>query len=235
MGTGAFRSRGRAAGFGAAAAPAVVAVAGCGAAGSSAASGNPSSSGASSSGAAKTGGSAEAASAVQLAAKTAAGATSVSGTMSIQATVKAGATASPEASAGSAGSGDLSLSEILTPTALYLKSPALIQQLHLSKPWLSISPAQLSQGTGADLSQLVNSVTANGPLAQSQLLAGATSVRKTGTTSLGGVPVTEYSETIDPGKAAAALSGSTKSQLQQAIKTAGLSTGPLPSGSTAST
>jgi hypothetical protein len=254
MSAGAFRSRGRVAGFGAIAVLTAVAVAGCGSAASSAASGATASSGA-----AKTGGSADDASAVQLAAKTAAGATSVSGTLSVQATVKAGATASPAASAGSsgsAGSGALSLSgtfaerirpsllaqvnisslqtagvsipgglsEILTPTALYLKSPALIQQLHLSRPWLSVSLAQLSQGTGADLSQLVNSVTANGPLAQSQLLSGATSVRKTGTTSLGGVPVTEYTGTIDLGKAAAALSGSTKSQLQQAIKTAGLST-----------
>jgi hypothetical protein len=36
--------------------------------------------------------------------------------------------------------------------------------------------------------------------------------------------VTEYTGTIDLDKAAAALSGSSKSQLQQAIKTAGLST-----------
>jgi hypothetical protein len=116
------------------------------------------------------------------------------------------------------------LSEILTPSTLYLKAPALTQQLHISKPWLSVPLAKLSQSTGVDLSQMLSSVTNNGPLAQSQLLAGATSVRKTGTTTLGGVPVTEYTGTINLSKAAATLSGSSKSQLRQAIATAGLST-----------
>ena len=240
MGTGAFRSRGRAAGFGAVAALAAAAVAGCGAASSGTAAG------ASSSAAATPGSSADAASVVRLAAKTASSATSVTGTMSVQATSKSGSTGSGSLaltgtfterirpsllarvnisslkSAGSSVPGGLS--EILTPSTLYLKAPALTQQLHLSKPWLSISLAQLSQSTGTNLSQLLNSVTGNGPLAQTQLLAGATSVRKTGTTTLDGVPVTEYTGTIDLTKAAAALSGSSKSQLQQAITSAGLRT-----------
>lgn len=241
MGTGAFRRRGRLAGYGAIAALAAAAGAGCGAVSSRTAAGAAASSGATAAGSA-----AGAAGAVQLAAKTASSANSVSGTMSVQATVKPGSTAggslnlsgtfservrpsvlalvdiSSLQSAGSSVPGGLS--EILTPSTLYLKAPALTQQLHLSKPWLSIALAQLSQGTGTDLSQLLNSVTANGPLAQTQLLAGTTSARKTGTASLDGVPVTEYTGTIDLAAAAATLSGSSRSQLQQSIKTAGLST-----------
>ena len=254
MSTAAFRSRGRAAGFGAAAALAALAVAGCGAASSSSAAGAPSSSPAAKTGGSADAASAvQLAAKTAAGATSVSGTLSVQATVKAGATASPAASAGSAGSAGSGDlsiSGTFAerirpsvlaqvnisslrtagaavpggLSEMLTPTALYLKSPPLVQQLHLAKPWLSVSLAQLSQSTGTDLSQLVNSVTANGPLAQSQLLTGATSVRKTGTTSLDGVPVTEYAGTIDLAKAAAALSGSSRSQLQQAIKTAGLST-----------
>jgi hypothetical protein len=116
------------------------------------------------------------------------------------------------------------LSEILTPSTLYQKAPALTRPLHIAKPWLSVPLATLGQSTGVDFSQMLNSVSSNGPLAQSQLLAGATSVQKTGTTTLGGVPVTEYTGTTDLRKAAAALSGSSKTALQQAMAKTGLTT-----------
>jgi hypothetical protein len=149
---------------------------------------------------------------------------SLSGTFSerIRPTVLASVTISSLQTAGSAVPGGLS--EVLTPSTLYLKAPALTQPLHIAKPWLSIPLAKLSQSSGIDFSQILSTATNNGPLAQSQLLAGATSVQKAGTTTLNGVPVTEYTGTIDLSKAAAALSGNSKSQLQQAITKAGLST-----------
>jgi hypothetical protein len=114
------------------------------------------------------------------------------------------------------------LTELLTPTALYIKWSFFTQQLHLAKPWLVIPLSTLSKGTGINFSQVLNQATANGPLTQSQMLAGATSVREVGTGNLGGVPVTEYTGTLPLGKATSYLSGSAKAGVEQLIKTGGL-------------
>jgi hypothetical protein len=116
------------------------------------------------------------------------------------------------------------LSEILTPSTLYLKSSVLTQELHLSKPWIAIPLSQISKSSGINLSQILDSVNGNGPLTQSQLLAGATSVHQAGTSTLDGVPVTEYSGTLSLEKGLARLPSSTRTALQQAIAAEGLTT-----------
>ena len=80
----------------------------------------------------------------------------------------------------------------------------------------------LSQSSGINFSQLLSQATGSGPLTQSQLLQGATSVRKVGTGSVDGVPVTEYTGTLPLDKAISYLSGAAKTQLQQAMANAGL-------------
>jgi len=116
------------------------------------------------------------------------------------------------------------LSEIITPSSLYLKSPALSQALHVSKPWLAIPLSQLGKSSGVNFSQLLGGVNSNAPLSGSQLLAGATAVRRVGTSTLDGVPVTEYTGTLSLDKALSSLSGTNKTALQQAITAAGFST-----------
>jgi hypothetical protein len=232
------------------AAVAAAAIAGCGASSGSTAS----ASGAAASPGSAAASPASALSVVQLAAKTASGASSVTGTMSVQATVKPGATAPATGSTGSGSlaltatfaeqlrpsllaSVDITsltssgtslpggMSEVLTPSTLYLKASALTQQLHLAKPWIAIPLSQIGKNTGIDISQIFNSVNGNGPLTQSQLLAGATSVHQVGTsTTLDGVPVTEYTGTLSLDKGLANLPSSTKTQLQQAIASEGLTT-----------
>jgi hypothetical protein len=88
------------------------------------------------------------------------------------------------------------LDELLTPTTMYLKSPQLTQELHLTKPWLTMSLSAASKSSGLNLSQLVNQATGSGPLTQAQLLGASSSVHEVGTGSIGGVPVTEYAGTI---------------------------------------
>jgi hypothetical protein len=113
------------------------------------------------------------------------------------------------------------LAEIVTTSTLYLKWSYLTQMLHLSKPWLAIPLSSLSQSGGVNLSQILSQATGSGPLAQSQLLQGATSVRQVGTGSLDGVPVTEYTGTLPLDKGLSYLSGAAKAQLQQAMASAG--------------
>ena len=182
--------------------------------------------------------------AVQLAAKAAHGASSYTGTMDLQGTVKPGAAGASGTSGALSMTGTFAeqlrpsliasanftslnfggqslpggFAEIITPTTLYLKWPYLTQLLHVSKPWMSLSVAAASKSSGIDLSQFMGAATGNGPLVQTQMLAAATSVRQVGTGTIDGVPVTEYTGKIPLAKAAASLSGSAKTALQQANK-----------------
>ena len=116
------------------------------------------------------------------------------------------------------------ISEVLTPSTVYLKSSALTRALKQSKPWLSISTAQLGRSSGINLGQLLSGATDSGPASQNQMLAGASSVRQVGTSTLDGVPVTEYTGTIDIAKAIDALPAADRAGLQQALQQAGLTT-----------
>ncbi|MGH3298161.1 MAG: hypothetical protein ACRDP7_40865 [Trebonia sp.] len=114
------------------------------------------------------------------------------------------------------------IAEIVTPSTLHMRWSYLTQMLHLSKPWLAVPVSSLGNASGVNLSQLLDQANSTGPLTQSQLLQGATSVRQVGTGSVGGVPVTEYTGTIPLDKAIAYLSAAEKTQLQQAMATAGI-------------
>lgn len=113
------------------------------------------------------------------------------------------------------------LSEIITPTTMYLKWTYLMQQLHVAKPWLAI-PLSTFNKMGINLSQIMDQAMSNGPLADSQLLAEATSVRRVGTGSINGVPVTEYTGTVPLSAALSHLSGGTKTMAQQLMAAAGI-------------
>jgi hypothetical protein len=188
--------------------------------------------------------------AVKLAAKTASGANSYTGTMSLQGTVNPGAASSSGVSGGISMSGTFAeqlhptllvsadigsysmmgtslpggLSELITPTTMYLKSAQLTQELHLTKPWLAVPLSAASKTSGINMSQLVSQATGTSPLTQAQMLGASSSVREVGTGSIGGVPVTEYAGTISVAKAISTLSGGAKAEMEQMNAAAGLTT-----------
>jgi hypothetical protein len=104
---------------------------------------------------------------------------------------------------------------------MYLKWSYVTQELHITKPWLAIPLSTLSK-SGVNLSQIMDQATANGPLADSQLLAAATSVRRVGPGSLNGVPVTEYTGTIPLSSALSHFSGGLKTMMEQLKSTEGI-------------
>jgi hypothetical protein len=116
------------------------------------------------------------------------------------------------------------MTEVLTPDTLYLKWSYLTQLLHTVKPWLAIPLSAMGQGSGVNLSQIFSQASSSNPLTQSQLLAGATAVRKVGTGIVGGVPVTEYSETLSLDKGIKYLSASARSAVRKELSTAGIAT-----------
>jgi hypothetical protein len=185
--------------------------------------------------------------AVRLASKTTSGANSFTGTMSLQVTPKPGSTGSQNVSftatmaeqlhpsllaqvnvgtvSGTGSTLPPGLDEIATPTAIYMRWPFLTQALHLTKPWLAIPLSAMSKISGISFSQLFSQATSSSPLSESQMLAGATSVRKGGTGTVDGVTVTEYTGTLSLDKGIQYLSGSVKAQVQKEMSAAGLTTG----------
>jgi hypothetical protein len=116
------------------------------------------------------------------------------------------------------------LTEVLTPSDLYLKWSFLTQELHMAKPWLLIPVSAMSKSSGVNLSQIFSQATSSSPLNESQLLAGASGVRKVGTGTIGGVPVTEYTGTVSLDKGMQYLSGSARASMQKEVAAAGLTT-----------
>jgi hypothetical protein len=114
--------------------------------------------------------------------------------------------------------------EILTPSTIYLKWSLLTQTLHLTRPWLAIGVSAMTKSTGVNFGQLFSEASSSGPLTESQLLAGATTVSRVAAITVAGIPVTEYTGTIPLSQGASLLSGSAKTQLQQAIAADGFRT-----------
>lgn len=183
--------------------------------------------------------------AIKLAANVSAQANTFTGTMSLQSTAAAGAASSADVSMSASFAEQLhpsllasvdieslstagtslpgGLTELITPTDLYLKWSYLTQLLHLTKPWLVAPLSTLGNGTGASITQLINQATGNSPLSQSQLFADATSVRQAGTGTIAGVPVTEYTGTVPlNSKTLSNLPGTLKTQVAQYMNTLGV-------------
>jgi hypothetical protein len=181
---------------------------------------------------------------VKLAAETTGGANSFTGTMSLQATAKAGAASTDNISMTASMAEQLhpsleaevqiasmsvagqslpgGLTELITPSTLYMQWSLITQELHTGKPWLAIPISTLSKGSGINLAQLFSQATTDSPLNESQLLAAANNVRQVGTGTVAGVPVTEYQGTVPIDKGLQFLSGSAKTAVQQQIAAAGL-------------
>lgn len=114
------------------------------------------------------------------------------------------------------------MSEIITADSVYMKLSLLTQALHTNKPWIAIPFSALSKASGINLSSLINQLQTSSPMSQSQLFAGATNVRKVGTGTINGVPVTEYSGSVSMTRALTKLPADLRRSLGPIIKKAGI-------------
>ena len=113
------------------------------------------------------------------------------------------------------------IQEIISSSAIYLKMAQLAQAT--GKPWTEIPVSELSQIAGGSLGQLLQNNNGN-PLLQTQMLSSSTNVKKAGTTTLNGVPVTEYTGTYPISAGLAKLPASTRGKLAQQLQAMGLQT-----------
>lgn len=179
-----------------------------------------------------------------LAAHSAAKVTTFTGTVSLQGTFTEGGSSSSLDVVGTA-SGQLSpaleisenfptfsvggenlgpVGEIFSASSVYLKLGALTQSLGTLKPWIELPISGLSAKSGINLGSLIGRAQSSSPLASVQLLDGASDVKKVGTSTIAGTPVTEYSGTITMAKAIADLPADTRAGLQKALAPTGIKT-----------
>ena len=112
------------------------------------------------------------------------------------------------------------IEEIFAGRTLYLKMPALAQQL--GKPWVKFSFAEFQHGTGISFAQIIQQAQQNNPLVQTQMLASAKNVRVVGHQVIDGVPTTHYTGTYTAAAALARLPSSLRATEQKGLQTLGV-------------
>jgi hypothetical protein len=117
------------------------------------------------------------------------------------------------------------ISEIITANEIYVKQADLSMLLHTDKQWLGLPLSALSGSSGLNLGSLFSQSDTSNPLTMTQLLAGATGVKKVGTGTVDGVPVTEYTGSYALTAAIGKLPASERSAVSSAFKQAGLDAG----------
>ncbi len=108
---------------------------------------------------------------------------------------------------------------LLTSNAVYFKISSLASML--GKPWVKI-PFSSLRNTGLNLAPLIHQIQSDNPLAEAQMLTGATNVRKVGSQVVNGVPTTEYTGTIHASAALAKLDPNTRKVLRPALSATGI-------------
>jgi hypothetical protein len=115
------------------------------------------------------------------------------------------------------------MTEIVTDKALLMKA-SVLGPVRGGKPWIELRFSDLSGQTGIDLGKILQQAENNDPLAQTRLLAGAAGVRKIGTGTINGVPVTAYTGHYTMADAIAKLPADQRQAVQQQMARAGIST-----------
>lgn len=108
---------------------------------------------------------------------------------------------------------NVSMAEIITSKAFYMKIPQLAQQT--GKPWAEVKLSALKSGTGASISAMMQQVGNQSPGSQARVLLGASHAKVVGHSTINGVPVTEYSGSYPFAKALSKLPASLRSEAAQ--------------------
>ena len=112
------------------------------------------------------------------------------------------------------------MTEILAGQAFYMHAPDL--PLPGGKPWVKIPFSDLTGTSGVNLGQLLQQAQNENPMMQAQMLASAKGVHEAGKTTVGGVPVTEYTGHYSMADALASIPASERSAADQQMTKAGV-------------
>jgi len=110
------------------------------------------------------------------------------------------------------------MDEIITPTALYLKSGLPSLGTSAAKPWLEVEYSAMKGSLGSALSSLLQNAQNGNPATQTQMFAASKNVHEVGTQVVDGVQTTHYAGSFTPSAALATLSPSLRKTLGPTMK-----------------
>lgn len=110
------------------------------------------------------------------------------------------------------------MTELITPTGLYMKMPLLAGQL--GKPWLEMKFSEM-KAAGFDFKQLMAQSQQMQPAQYLQQLAASGDVKDVGTETVNGIKTTHYAGTVSIQDQLSHFSGSVRSQMQSYIAKTG--------------
>jgi hypothetical protein len=111
---------------------------------------------------------------------------------------------------------------LLTGHAIYLKVRSLAKLL--GKPWVKLSFASLKSGKGVSLAPLIHQLQSTNPLAVAQMFPSARNIRRAGSQVINGVPVTEYTGTLQVGTALRRVAPDVRKLIGPAMSASGVTT-----------
>jgi hypothetical protein len=118
---------------------------------------------------------------------------------------------------------DGGMTVILDGKTLYMRA-SVLSSMAGGKSWIEVPFSELGGADASLMNQAEQEEQEGNPLLQTQVLAGATDVRTVGTSTIGGVPVTEYTGSYSVASALDKLPASARSTQQQALAQAGITT-----------
>lgn len=111
---------------------------------------------------------------------------------------------------------------VLTDKAVYLRLSSLAKLT--GKPWVVFPFSALKKSVGASFGPLIRELQSNNPLAMAQLLPASANVREIGSATVNGIPTTEYAGTYSVAAALAKLGAGFRKTLEPTLKASGLKT-----------
>jgi hypothetical protein len=118
---------------------------------------------------------------------------------------------------------DGGMTVILDGRTLYLRA-SMLSSMTGGKSWIEVPFTELGGADASLMNQAEQEEQEGNPLLQTQVLASATGVRTVGTSTIGGVPVTEYTGSYSIATALDKLPASVRSNKQQALAETGITT-----------
>jgi hypothetical protein len=112
------------------------------------------------------------------------------------------------------------LEAILTGSTAYLKIGALTRAA--GQPWLAVPYSRLAGSSNASLTPMIQQVQGSDPLAQAQMFPAATNVRELGTSTISGVPATEYSGSYSLAAGLAQLAQGLRAPIRSGLVSSGI-------------
>ena len=171
---------------------------------------------------------ASAASAIATLARNAQGSTSFVATLEIHATGNSAAHLSgtlieqtqPSLLVGVRASHPAGLEAILAGNTAYLKIGALTGTA--GRPWVAVPYSGLTNSSNAGLASMIQQMRGSNPLAQTQMFPAATNVREAGSSTINGVPTTQYSGSYSLAAGLSQLAPGLRAGVQSGMMSSGI-------------